>query len=107
MSPGIRRLGAAGEAPRPSKNEMEAGRERWRLLTLYEMVAVERHDSIVQVRAVVLPAMLAMLSKLIVLDLAATDAGLLLALSAAMLALGLVYWLVREQDQRRAAKAPR
>jgi hypothetical protein len=73
------------------KNEIEAGREGWRLPTLYEMLAVERHESVVQVRAVVVLAMLAMLRKLIVLDLATTDAGLLLALSAAMLALGLVY----------------
>jgi uncharacterized membrane protein (DUF373 family) len=65
------------------------------------LVAVERHESIVQVRAVVLLAMLAILRKIIIFDLGDTDAGgKLLALSAAMLALGVVYWLVREQDRR-------
>ncbi|WP_119419390.1 phosphate-starvation-inducible PsiE family protein [Desertibaculum subflavum] len=67
------------------------------------VVVAERRESIVQVRTVVLLAMLAILRKLIILDLTATDAGKLLGLSAAMLALGAVYWLVREQDQRFAA----
>jgi uncharacterized membrane protein (DUF373 family) len=38
--------------------------------------------------------------KLIILDLAATDAQHLFALAAAILALGAVYWLVRDQDRR-------
>jgi uncharacterized membrane protein (DUF373 family) len=39
------------------------------------LVTVERHDSVVQVRADVLLAMLAVLRKLIILDLAATSGG--------------------------------
>lgn len=64
------------------------------------LVIAERRESIVQVRTVVLLAMLAILRKLIILDLAATDAVKLLGLSAAMLALGGVYWLVRYQDRK-------
>jgi uncharacterized membrane protein (DUF373 family) len=67
------------------------------------LVVAERRKSIVQVRTVVLLAMLAIVRKLIILDLAHTDALLLFALAAAILALGGVYWLVREQDRREQA----
>lgn len=60
---------------------------------------LERGRSIVQVRAVVLIALLAVLRKFIVIEIGETDALLLLALSAATLALGGVYWAVREQDR--------
>jgi uncharacterized membrane protein (DUF373 family) len=60
----------------------------------------ERRFGIVQVRAVILIAMLAVVRKLIILDLAHTDPMQLFALAAAALALGAVYWLVREQDRR-------
>jgi uncharacterized membrane protein (DUF373 family) len=53
------------------------------------LVVAERQDSIVQVRTVVLLAILAVLRKLI------------LGLSAAVLALGGVYWLVRDDQDRR------
>jgi uncharacterized membrane protein (DUF373 family) len=69
------------------------------------LVLAERRESVVQVRAVVLIALLAVVRKLIILDLASTDALQLLALSAAILALGGVYWLVRDQDQRHRAAA--
>jgi hypothetical protein len=36
----------------------------------------------------------------IILDLTETDALHILALAAAILALGIVYWLMREPDQR-------
>ena len=64
------------------------------------LVITERRESIVQVRTVVLLAMLAILRKLIILDLAATEAVKLLGLSTAIVALGGVYWLVREQDRK-------
>jgi len=64
------------------------------------IVVTERYNSIVQVRTVVLLAMLAMVRKLIILDFATTDALHLFALAAAMAALGGVYWSVREQDRR-------
>ena len=66
------------------------------------LVVAERRDSVVQVRSVILIALLAVVRKLIILDLSNTDAFHLLALAAAMLALGAVYWLVRYQRQPRA-----
>src|SRR6185312_7522669 len=65
------------------------------------LVVAERRDSIVQVRSVILIALLAVVRKLIILDLSSTDAFHLLALAAAILALGAVYWLVRDQGQPR------
>jgi uncharacterized membrane protein (DUF373 family) len=64
------------------------------------LVAVERLDSVVQVRTVILIALLAIVRKLLILDLTSTSAPQLFALSAAILALGCVYWLVRNQDRR-------
>jgi uncharacterized membrane protein (DUF373 family) len=64
------------------------------------LVIAERQESIVQVRTVVLLAMLAALRKLIIVDLDTTSAGKLFGLSAAILALGIVYWLVRDQDRQ-------
>jgi uncharacterized membrane protein (DUF373 family) len=64
------------------------------------LVVVERLDSVVQVRTVILIALLAIVRKLLILDLTSTSAPQLFALSAAILALGCVYWLVRNQDRR-------
>ena len=69
------------------------------------LVLAERVDSVVQVRAVLLIALLAVVRKLILLDVKATDALQLLALAAAILALGAAYWMVRDQDRRTDAKA--
>jgi uncharacterized membrane protein (DUF373 family) len=66
---------------------------------------LERRHSIVQVRTVVLIALLAISRKFIILDLKEAQPALLLALGAAALALGAVYWLVREQDRRDDAAA--
>ena len=64
------------------------------------LVVLARQESIVRVRSVVLIAMLAMVRKFIILDLKETEPTLLFALAAAILALGVVYWLVRDQDRR-------
>ena len=64
------------------------------------LVAVERRRSIVQVRTVVLLAMLAILRKLIILDLGKTEALTIVGLATVLLALGAVYWAVREQERR-------
>ena len=64
------------------------------------LVVLARQESIVRVRSVVLIAMLAMVRKFIILDLKETEPALLFALAAAILALGVVYWLVRDQDRR-------
>jgi uncharacterized membrane protein (DUF373 family) len=52
------------------------------------LVVAERRFGVVQVRTVVLLALLAIVRKLIVLDLATTEAAQLFALSAAVLSLG-------------------
>jgi uncharacterized membrane protein (DUF373 family) len=68
------------------------------------LVVAERHDSIVQVRTVILLALLAIVRKLMILDLSSTNALQLFALAAAILALGGVYWLIRDQDTRERAR---
>jgi len=67
------------------------------------LVVAERRHSVVQVRTVVLIALLAVVRKLMIIDLSATDANHLFALSGAILALGGVFWLVRDQDRREQA----
>lgn len=67
------------------------------------LVLAERQQSIIQVRTVILIAMLAIVRKLMIIELA-TDPPQLFALAAAILALGAVHWLVREQDRRDQAK---
>jgi uncharacterized membrane protein (DUF373 family) len=66
-------------------------------------VIAEQERGIVQVRTVVLIALLAIVRKLMIIDLTAIDAQHLFALAAAILALGGVYWLVRDQDRREKA----
>jgi uncharacterized membrane protein (DUF373 family) len=63
------------------------------------LVVAQRQESIVQVRTVILIALLAIVRKMIILDVTSTDAMQLFALAAAILALGAVYWLVRDQDR--------
>jgi uncharacterized membrane protein (DUF373 family) len=67
------------------------------------LVVAERRHGIVQVRTVLLIALLAIVRKLMIIDLSATEAQQVFALAAAILALGAVYWLVREQDRREQA----
>lgn len=62
------------------------------------LVLAERTDGVVQVRSVLLIALLAVVRKLIILDLPHTEALQLFALAAAILALGGAYWLVRDRD---------
>jgi uncharacterized membrane protein (DUF373 family) len=68
------------------------------------LIVTERHESVVQVRTVVLIALLAIVRKLLIIDLSATDALQLFALAATVLTLGAVYWLIRDQDERRRAR---
>jgi uncharacterized membrane protein (DUF373 family) len=62
------------------------------------LVVAERRHGIVQVRTVLLIALLAIVRKLMIIDLSAAGAAEVLALAAAILALGAVYWLVHDQD---------
>src|ERR1700687_568521 len=64
------------------------------------LVIAERRESVVQIRSVVMIALLAICRKVIILDLRETDAPQLFALAAAILALGVVYWMIRDSDQR-------
>ena len=64
------------------------------------LVVAERRDTVVQIRSVVMIALLAVCRKVIILDLSETDALHTLAFAAAIFALGAVYWLVRDSDQR-------
>lgn len=63
------------------------------------LVLAERRDSIVQVRTVILIALLAVVRKVMIIDLGTTDAARIFALAATILALGAVYWFVRQQDR--------
>src|SRR3979409_2484710 len=69
------------------------------------LVIAERRDNVVQIRSVVMIALLAICRKVITLDMRETDTSQVLALAAAILALGVVYWLIRDSDQR-FTKAP-
>jgi len=57
-------------------------------------------ENAAQIRSVVMIALLAICRKVIILDLKETDASQTFALAAAILALGPVYWLIRDSDQR-------
>ena len=63
------------------------------------LVVAERKDRVVQIQAVVVIALLAVCRKVLILDLAETDAWHILSLAAAILALGGVYWLIRDRDR--------
>jgi len=64
-----------------------------------------RRDSIIQVKTVVLIALIALARKFVILD---PDAGpaKIAALAGASLALGVVYWLLRERDDRLQSARP-
>jgi uncharacterized membrane protein (DUF373 family) len=67
------------------------------------LIVLARQESVVRVRSIILIAMLAMVRKFIILDLGEAATETLFALSAAILALGIVYWLVRDQDRKQTA----
>jgi uncharacterized membrane protein (DUF373 family) len=61
---------------------------------------LERKRSIVQVKTVVLIALLALVRKFIILDLSDVQPITVIGLAIALLALGAVHWLVRDQDRK-------
>ena len=71
------------------------------------LVVTERSARVVQIRSVIVIALLAISRKVIILDLAESDAMHVLALSAAILALGSVYWMIgdRGKDPRQQSDA--
>ncbi len=64
------------------------------------IMVLSRHESVIRVRSIILIAMLAMVRKFIILDIAATNAAEVFALAAAILSLGIVYFMVREPDNQ-------
>jgi uncharacterized membrane protein (DUF373 family) len=64
------------------------------------LVVVTHHRrAIVQVKAVVLIALLALVRRFIILDLYQTTPSVIVALAGAALALGIVFWLVGNHEQ--------
>ena len=63
-----------------------------------------RKESIIQVKTVLLIALLALSRKFIILE-PDISPGKLAALAATTLALGVTYWLLRERDDRLAGQA--
>jgi uncharacterized membrane protein (DUF373 family) len=59
-----------------------------------------RKQSIIQVKTVLLIAILALARKVIIMDLHQISPAQIEALAAITLALGIVYWLMRERDDR-------
>ncbi len=59
-----------------------------------------RRESIVQLRTVILIALLAIARKFIIIDATTLEPLTLIGLAGAVMALGCVYWLVRDQDRR-------
>ena len=64
------------------------------------LIVLARQESVVRVQSIILIAILAMVRKFIILDLGETSSQELFALSAAILALGIVYCLVRDEDRK-------
>ena len=64
-----------------------------------------RQQSIIQTKIVLLISLLAIARKVIVLDFEVTDMGELVGMAALILALGAVYWMIRERDDRLAAQS--
>lgn len=62
-----------------------------------------RREHIIQVKTVVLIALIALARKFVILD-PDTSPGKIAALAAALLALGIVYWLMRERDECEARR---
>ena len=61
---------------------------------------LERKRSIVQVKTVVLIALLALVRKFIILDPSHVQPTTVIGLAIALIALGAVHWLVRDQDRK-------
>ena len=60
---------------------------------------LERKAAIVQVRTIMLIAMLAVSRKFIILDIQTTSAWTVAALAVALVAIGTVYWLLRRESE--------
>jgi len=68
------------------------------------LIVLHQQRDIVQIRSVVLIALLAMVRKFIILDIYQTQPAVVFALAASSLSLGIVFWLVRNQDDDESQK---
>jgi uncharacterized membrane protein (DUF373 family) len=66
---------------------------------------VTREQTVIQTKVVMLIALLALARKFIVLDVHELSPGQLIGLAAITLGLGITYWLMRERDDRMAARS--
>ena len=64
------------------------------------LVGAEGGDTVVQIRSVVAIALLAICRKIILLDLTEADAPRVVALAAAILRLGLIYWSIGVRERK-------
>ncbi|HEX9443831.1 MAG TPA: phosphate-starvation-inducible PsiE family protein [Candidatus Binatia bacterium] len=64
-----------------------------------------RHQGIIQVKTVLLIALLALSRKFLILDVSGTNAATIAALASATLVLGIVYWLLRDREDRDGAES--
>jgi uncharacterized membrane protein (DUF373 family) len=62
--------------------------------------AALRHQGVIQAKNVLLITLLALSRKFIILDINATGAATIAALAGATLVMGVVYWLLREREDR-------
>jgi uncharacterized membrane protein (DUF373 family) len=62
------------------------------------LIVLHQQRDIVQIRSVVLIALLAVVRKFIILDIYQTQPAVVFALAASSLSLGIVFWLVRNQE---------
>jgi uncharacterized membrane protein (DUF373 family) len=70
------------------------------------VLAVRRRSGIIEVRVVVLIAIIVIARKLILLDYANTTLEMLLGLGGLALSLGALYWLLTDIERRRPPSAP-
>ena len=61
---------------------------------------LERRHGVIRVKTVILIALLALVRKFIIIDAAHIEPMTMLSVAAGLLALGIVYWLMRDQDRR-------
>jgi uncharacterized membrane protein (DUF373 family) len=73
----------------------------------HTLLVVRHHRrTIVQVRAVILVALLALVRRFIIIDLYQNTPGAIAALAGAALALGVVFWLVTSREEPNEDEAP-
>jgi uncharacterized membrane protein (DUF373 family) len=70
-------------------------------------LVITRERGIIQAKIVILIALLALVRKLIVVDLYAVSPASLAALAGLLLSLGVTYWMMRERDDRVRKRAVR